>query len=100
MNTSRWMALPLPLLGALLSLSAQAQSKTYKCIIDGRTVFQQSACPVTAEPEVVNTVAKPAAAASSVRVVLPAAAKSSAAPQVAASTAAAASAVSAVSAKR
>ena len=59
MKTPRWLAL-LPLLFALPALQAQAQSKTYRCLIDGRTVFQQSACPVGAEPEPI----KPAAEAS------------------------------------
>ena len=52
MKTSRWLAL-WPLFSALLCTGAQAQSKTYKCMIDGRTVFQQSACPVRDRKSVV-----------------------------------------------
>lgn len=89
MKTSRWLAL-WPLFSALLCTGAQAQSKTYKCMIDGRTVFQQSACPVSAEPEA----AKPAAEASAARVLTPTSARTGA---KAASSAAAAASVAASS---
>ena len=90
MKTPRWLAL-WPLFAALLCTGAMAQSKTYKCMIDGRTVFQQSACPVSAEPEA----AKPAAEASAARVLTPTSARTGA--KAAAASAAAAASVAASS---
>ena len=53
------------LFGSALSVSAQAQRKTYKCSVDGRPVFQQTACAVGTEPEAANAAAGAASAAAS-----------------------------------
>ena len=53
----------LPLFAVLIAAAppANAQSKMFKCMIDGRTVYQQTACPVTQQANA----AKPAADAAS-----------------------------------
>jgi hypothetical protein len=64
MKPTRGMALTALLL-AVTSLGAQAQGKAYKCRIDGRTVFQQAACPVNAEPEPIKAELEPVVAQAS-----------------------------------
>lgn len=46
MRTIRCLLL-VPLLSALVT-APQAQTKMYKCVSGGHTVYQQTACPVTA----------------------------------------------------
>jgi hypothetical protein len=56
------------LLGALLTASctgAFAASKLYKCVDGGRTVYQQQACPPSAQPEAAASAATKASAPSS-----------------------------------
>jgi hypothetical protein len=59
METSCWARL-LPLFGVLLAAAptTHAQTKMYKCIIDGRTVYQQTACPASAQADDVKPTAK------------------------------------------
>jgi hypothetical protein len=63
MKTSCWARL-LPLFGVLLAAipTTHAQTKMYKCIIDGRTVYQQTACPVNAQTDDVKPTAEAASA--------------------------------------
>jgi hypothetical protein len=56
---------PLVLVATLLAASnAAAQGKTYKCSIDGRTVFQQTACPVNHSEDGASSPAEAGSAAS------------------------------------
>ena len=60
MTTPCWNRL-LPLFALMVTAAppTNAQSKMFKCMIDGRTVYQQTACPVTQQAND----AKPAAEA-------------------------------------
>ena len=64
MRTLRWIR-RLPLLGLLLLTAApalHAESKTFKCMIEGRTVYQQTVCPVSSQSDDVKPAAEAASA--------------------------------------
>jgi len=52
------------LLGMLVAAAppTHAQTKMFKCIIDGRTVYQQTACPVNPQADDVKPLAEAASA--------------------------------------
>ncbi len=55
-------AMVLVLATAALGHSAQAATQLFKCVIDKRTIYQQQACPVNADPPAAAST--PASAAS------------------------------------
>jgi len=63
MKTScRTPLLLMPCLLIAVALPTHAQTKMFKCIIDGRTVYQQTGCPVGLRADDVKSIAETAAA--------------------------------------
>jgi hypothetical protein len=48
---SRWLAVAAGVAAVSLPAAARASTQLYKCVEGGRTVYQQQACPITAQAE-------------------------------------------------